>query len=102
MIACCLDLAAWRDNINIGEKDVCHTLLQEAGFNADHLIHQATTDTIKKQLFTNTSRAVNEGLCGVPSYRVNDKSGVIFGQDKQSTVEDLICGWTDITTPAKL
>ena len=47
-------------------------------------------------------RAVSEGLCGVPSYQVNNRGPVLWGQDKQSTVEDLICGWTDITTAAKL
>ena len=47
-------------------------------------------------------RAVSEGLCGVPSYQVNNRGPVVWGQDKQNHVEDLICGWTDITTAAKL
>jgi 2-hydroxychromene-2-carboxylate isomerase len=97
-----LYLAAWRDNRNIGDGEVCRAVLQEAGFDADRLLHEASSDPVKKLLFANTSRAVSEGLCGVPSYQVNNGTLVIWGQDKQSSVEDLLCGWPDITSAAKL
>ncbi|CAI8052783.1 2-hydroxychromene-2-carboxylate isomerase [Geodia barretti] len=97
-----LYLAAWRDNKNIGDSDVCHRVLQEAGFDADRLLCDASSEPVKKQLFANTSRAVSDGVCGTPSYQVNNRNMVIWGQDKQSTVEDLLCGWSDISTAAKL
>jgi 2-hydroxychromene-2-carboxylate isomerase len=97
-----LYLAAWRDNRNIGEPEVCRRVLQEGGFNADQLLQDTEKEHVKKLLFANTSRAVSEGLCGVPSYQVNNRGPVVWGQDKQNHMEDLICGWTDITTAAKL
>ena len=75
--------AVWRDNRDISSPEVCfdhiyhvfvtprHSLcsvlccmwykvlgkiLQEAGFPADKLLHQASTESVKSQLFANTSR----------------------------------------------
>ena len=53
-----VDLAAWRDNKNIGDSDVCHRVLQEAGFDADRLLRDASSEPVKKQLFANTSRYI--------------------------------------------
>ena len=39
-------------------------------------------------------RAFAAGLCGVPSYQVNDGS-VLWGQDRLNIVADLLCGWKD-------
>ena len=43
-------------------------------------------------------RAFEAGLCGVPSYQVNDGS-VIWGQDRLNIVADLLCGWEDHLKP---
>ena len=74
--------AVWRDNRDISSPEVCfnqahymylvifhhHPLLspisykvlekvlKEAGFPASQLLHQATTDSVKSQLFANTAR----------------------------------------------
>ena len=50
------DLAAWRDNKDIGQKEVCHEVLLSGGFDAEHLMEEANTDPVKKLLFENTSR----------------------------------------------
>ena len=39
-------------------------------------------------------RAEDEGVCGVPSFRVNG-GPVIWGQDKLNVVADMLCGWSD-------
>ncbi|XP_064398309.1 uncharacterized protein LOC135344945 [Halichondria panicea] len=83
--------AAWQDNLNIGEKDVMSSLLTGDNIN---LLDLANTDTVKTQLFANTSRAVEAGVCGVPSFQVNG-GPLIWGQDKLNIVADMICGWTD-------
>lgn len=47
-------------------------------------------------------RALDEGLCGVPSFTVNN-SEVVWGQDKLNVVADMLCGWeTPFTPPANL
>ena len=55
---CCVaaDLAAWRDNRNIGEHEVCRSVLEEAGFDAESLLQKASSEPVKKLLFANTSR----------------------------------------------
>ena len=46
---------------------------------------------------------MNAGLCGVPSYQVNDGT-VVWGQDRQNIVADFLMGWegNDIAPPSKL
>lgn len=39
-------------------------------------------------------RAVKAGVCGVPSYQVNN-GAIIWGQDRLNIVADLLCGWKD-------
>lgn len=39
-------------------------------------------------------RAIKVGVCGVPSYQVND-GAVLWGQDRLNVVADLLCGWKD-------
>ncbi len=47
-------------------------------------------------------RAVDEGVCGVPSFQVNGGE-IVWGQDKLNVVADMICGWKpSYTHPAKL
>lgn len=37
-------------------------------------------------------RAEEAGLCGVPSFQVNDSSEIVWGQDRLNVVADYICG----------
>ena len=95
-------------------------VLSEQGLDVEGLLSSANTEAIKKQLFSNTTRsvlpslvlltevtastdlpvciptcrAVEEGLCGVPTFQVNQGS-LIWGQDKLNIVADMICGWQD-------
>ena len=45
------------------------------------------------QLKANTDRAFAAGVCGVPSYQVDDGE-VIWGQDRLDVVADILCGWS--------
>lgn len=67
----------------------------------------ANTATVKEQLKVNTKRcgnhdhvihdgnlycrAVDNGLCGVPSFQVNDDKTIIWGQDRLNVVADMLC-----------
>ncbi len=95
---------------------VLQEVLRSAGVGeTEKLIKMADSESVKKQLFANTTRyhylfgecchlwytlalftfrAVEEGLCGVPSFRVND-GPVIWGQDRYNVVADMLCGWED-------
>ena len=37
-------------------------------------------------------RAVDEGICGVPTFQVNGGE-MVWGQDKMNVVADMLCGW---------
>ena len=41
------------------------------------------------------SRALDEGLCGLPSFQVNN-GPVVWGQDRMDVVADMLCGWQDL------
>lgn len=74
-------------------------ILTDAGFNAKEILKCSTSDATKKKLQSNTLRAVQNGVCGVPSFQINDGE-VIWGQDKFDVIGDLLCGW-DGKTPGK-
>ena len=39
-------------------------------------------------------RAVSLGICGVPSFQVDDQP-LIWGQDRLNIIADELCGWQD-------
>ncbi|XP_068686388.1 uncharacterized protein [Montipora foliosa] len=86
--------AGWKYDKNIGDPQVLTSVLSDAGFDGEALILAAQNKEVKDQLHKNTDRAFAAGLCGVPSYQVNDGS-VLWGQDRLNIVADLLCGWED-------
>lgn len=94
---------------------VLREVLLHGGFDGDHLMESANTATVKEQLKVNTKRcddhdhvihdnnnnplhvycrAVDNGLCGVPSFQVNDNKMIIWGQDRLNVVADMLCDYT--------
>ena len=82
--------------------------MQHGGFDVNHLIKKANAPSVKEQLKENTKRydhyicsyncnhrgccrAVDTGLCGVPSFQVNDGGVVLWGQDRLNVVADMLC-----------
>jgi len=88
--------ATWIEDKNIGDKDVLFKLLSENGFNAQNLLQKADEESAKEQLKTNTSRAISNGVCGVPSFQIGN-GDVIWGQDRLDILSDLLCGWNQPT-----
>ncbi|KAJ7392756.1 hypothetical protein OS493_010411 [Desmophyllum pertusum] len=90
--------AGWRYDRNIGDPKVLSSVLSEAGFDGEALIAATQDQQVKDQLRKNTERAIAAGLCGVPSYQVNDGS-VVWGQDRLNIIADMLCGWEDHLKP---
>jgi len=63
--------------------------------------HRIVAKHVNDPLPCTCCRAVDEGLCGVPSFQVDD-GAVIFGQDKLNIVADIICGWQNSSPTARL
>lgn len=97
--------ACWERNKNIASDDVLHSVIAEAGHNAEDIMAKANSLEIRQDLRLRTKEAKDTGICGVPSYRVfrrkigsgNEEwklaNGIIWGQDETAVVEDLISGW---------
>lgn len=90
--------AGWKYDKDIGDPQVLSSVLSEAGFDSEALIAATKDQKVKDQLRKNTERAFAAGLCGLPSYQVNNGS-VIWGQDRLNIVADLLCGWEDHLKP---
>eukprot|EP01097_Dermamoeba_algensis_P000972 TRINITY_DN135_c0_g1_i8.p2 TRINITY_DN135_c0_g1~~TRINITY_DN135_c0_g1_i8.p2 ORF type:complete len:145 (-),score=41.22 TRINITY_DN135_c0_g1_i8:29-463(-) len=87
--------AAWEKNLDVSKSSVLVEILTQAGYNGTALVSTAEKEEWpKKKLIENTNMAVQLGLCGVPSYRVDD-GPIIWGQDRTDVVLDYLAGWKD-------
>lgn len=89
----------------MSSDDVLHSVIAEAGYDANRIMAQANSPEIKQDLRARTKEAKDTGICGVPSYRVFRRkvgsgdnewrltSDIVWGQDETAVVEDLISGW---------
>ncbi|MEC7240950.1 MAG: 2-hydroxychromene-2-carboxylate isomerase [Myxococcota bacterium] len=84
--------AAWGRGINVGDPENLRALLDGAGFDGQALIKGTQNPEIKAQLFENTQRAIDHGVCGAPSFRVNETT-LFWGQDRLGMVEAACSGW---------
>lgn len=89
----------------MGSDDVLSKVIAEAGCDAQGILSRANEPKYKNELRARTKEAKEQGLCGVPSYRVFRKGvqeeawkqvgDIVWGQDELAVVEDLIAGWDD-------
>ena len=97
--------ACWEHNKDMASDEVLHSVIAEAGYDAESIMAKANSPDIKQDLRARTKEAKDTGICGVPSYRVFRRkvgsgdqawelaSNIIWGQDELAVVEDLISGW---------
>lgn len=83
--------AAWARGQDLGEPEVVHRVLTEAGFDADALLAAAQDPEVKATLRDNTDRAGAIGVCGAPTFHV--KGHLVWGNDRMDHVEALLQGW---------
>lgn len=83
--------AAWAQDQDIGQPDVLAAVLDEAGFDGAALVAGTQDPAIKARLVANTARAVEAGVCGVPTFQVADQ--LYWGQDRLEMVRQAVRGW---------
>ncbi|XP_065056055.1 uncharacterized protein LOC135684423 [Rhopilema esculentum] len=88
--------SAWTKDLDIGNSEVLAEVVKSAGCDPEELFSAARSQEIKDKLRENTERAISLGLCGVPSFQVDDQP-VIWGQDRLNIIADELCGWQDDT-----
>ena len=72
--------AMWVENINLNDPKNIISVLKNNGFISKDFLEATEDQTIKEALKNNTSKAVDIGIFGVPSFIVNGE--LYFGQDR--------------------
>lgn len=78
----------WSDHRKMDDPAVLMTALRESGLPADELAALTQDAGIKQVLADNTTRAVERGAFGSPTFFVNDD--IYFGKDRLREVEEAI------------
>lgn len=80
--------AIWVDKKNMTDPNEIITLLKSLNFNAEEVLNAAQEPENKELLKQNTEAAVQYGVFGLPSFRVNNE--LIFGNDRLVLVEHFL------------
>ena len=85
--------ALWADDRDIGQPAEVARVLTDLGLDAPAILEAATAPTIKATLRANGDAAIAAGVCGVPSFWVDD-THLVWGQDRLPVVSALLHGWS--------
>jgi len=83
--------AAWAEDQDIGQPEVLARVLDAAGFDGEALVAGTQDPEVKARLVASTARALDAGVCGVPSFVVGDQ--LFWGQDRLEHVRQAVRGW---------
>jgi len=78
----------WAQPKDMDDPAVIGAALQESSFDAAKLMALAQDQTVKDELAENTSRSVERGTFGAPTFFVGDE--IYFGKDRLGDVEEAI------------
>lgn len=82
--------AFWSEDRDINDVGVLKQICEEVGMSPS-LVDQTSSDEARSALNATTTKAVELGMCGAPSYVANDQ--VFWGQDRTLFVEQALRGW---------
>lgn len=82
--------AIWERNIDCTDVAAVGDELTNGGFDAQGLLERTQTDTVKQQLAENTSRAVERGAFGIPTFFVGEE--MWFGKERLGQLESYLSG----------
>lgn len=80
--------AMWEDGRKMDDPDVIAETLTAAGLPAERLIALTQDQAVKDRLMASTTRAVERGVFGSPSFFVGDE--LFFGKDRLHDVEEAL------------
>ena len=90
-LAPCVDAiyrAMWVDQKNVGDSEILHAVLAEAGLDADKLLAATGDGEVKAELIRVTEEAVARGAFGAPTMFLGDE--MFFGQDRLDFIEEAL------------
>ena len=80
----------WSEPKKMDEAEIIQTALETSGLPATEIIAGMQNPEVKQTLIANTSRSVDMGAFGSPTFFVENE--IFFGKDKLVDVEDAIVG----------
>lgn len=84
--------AVWSDGIDVADPASLSTVLAGSGFDADAIRAAAATPEVKQHLRSVTQQAIDAGVFGVPTFRLQDE--LFWGADRVDTVVWALNGGT--------
>ena len=78
----------WAEPKKMDDPAVLREALSSGGFEADKILELSQSQPIKDQLMANTSRSVERGTFGSPTFFVGNE--IFFGKDRLDAVEEAI------------
>ncbi|HCH63595.1 MAG: hypothetical protein CL927_02165 [Deltaproteobacteria bacterium] len=84
--------ALWVDGRDIADPEVVMDILRSLDLDVEAIQEQVSTPGIKAQLRENGTAAIAAGVCGVPSFWV-DQTHLVWGQDRLPVLRALLQGW---------
>jgi 2-hydroxychromene-2-carboxylate isomerase len=87
--------ALWVDDRDISDPSVLAALCGGVGLDGHTLLERAQLPDAKQLLIDNTSRAIDAGVFGAPTFIVHQSAGplLFWGQDRLPMVERALTGW---------
>ena len=82
--------AAWSNGRDITVEQEVREIVASCGLDADWAIASASDPRIKQALIDNTSAAVEQGIFGVPTFKVDDQ--IFWGEDRISELLNYMDG----------
>lgn len=76
----------WERELNMGDLDVFHRVLDEAGLPTQQFVERISEPEVKQGLIEATEAAVRRGTFGSPTFFVGDE--IFFGKDRLWDVEE--------------
>jgi 2-hydroxychromene-2-carboxylate isomerase len=78
----------WSEPKKLDDPAILRAALIESGFDADHFAALVQEPDVKQALLENTTRSVERGTFGSPTFFVGDE--IFFGKDRLRDVEEMI------------
>ena len=78
----------WEDPKNMGDQEVYKNAMLSSGFNISDLLKKIQTNEVKEHLITNTKRAVEKGVFGVPTFFLGNQ--MFFGKERLMQIESTL------------
>ncbi len=77
-------VAVWREGIDVADPDGLAGVLARSGFDANAVRAASATPEVKLRLRSDTQKAIDVGVFGVPTFRLHDE--LFWGADRVETV----------------